>query len=357
MPGLISRYSTNSIQGTQETNSGDKQTVVMTTPVDGDITLGSPGSCQVLVSLADGRKQIAVATVNFGTVSPASIESVNGKVGTIVLTGEDVDATVGGTLASVQGHLQTIKDDLGEVGDSLTDLRNDAVVKGTASLQTIKGPLMATGELGVLGTGSEAFKVSFVNGQATIATNNGLDILPDTSFLHQPATEATASFDAIPNGALVSKAQLQEAINTITGTHFDKWVIMGTPEALTLTETLQPVYWPATTRFPSIPPSDIEPTEDGTGIKFKKAGLIHIKRKVSLGGANSENLYYEMRINGQTLAPLQAQAISVSKNTMSYDVEFYWQVSANQTVSIWANCLTGTCPLNYKGVCTLVEYL
>lgn len=28
-----------------------------------------------------------------------------------------------------------------------------------------------------------------------------------------------------------------------------------------------------------------------------------------------------------------------------------------QTVSIWANCLTGTCLLNYKGVCTLVEYL
>lgn len=352
----ITPHSETTIEAVDESTAG-KQRFIFMSSIDGTVKLSGAQSCQVLVEDADGNKQLAIAVVSIGQISTDSVKSVNGSVDVVNLDGSNLKATVSDVEDTINNHLGTIKTDQGELGDSLTDLRNDAVIKSSTSAQTVKGEFTSTGKLGVVGKESEAFNVSFVNGQATIATNNGLDILSPTSFYRQPATEATGSFDNLVNGSLVSKAQVKEAINDITGTHFDKWVIMGTPEALTLTETLQPVYWPATTRFQSLPPADIEPTEDGKGITFKKAGLVHIKRKVSLGGANSENLYYEMRINGQTLAPLQAQAISVSKNTMSYDVEFYWQVSANQTVSIWANCLTGTCPLNYKGVCTLVEYL
>lgn len=292
----------------------------------------------------------------------SSIVSVNNQLpdsnNNVEVTGEDINVTVAETTHSISQHLNTLKNDLGDLGNSVTDVLNNAVRKNAEAEQVMEGALNVKGTLTLTGTGKgESLQMVFANGTATFASNNGMEFASPAAFDYLPTTVSEATLAAIANKAFVTKEMLQGAITDVTGSHFDKWVIMGTPDALELTETLQPVYWPATTRFPSLPPSSMEPTEDGTGIKFKKAGLIHIKRKVSLGGANTENLYYEMRIDGKTLVPLQAQAISVSKNTMSYDVEFYWQVSANQTVSIWANCLTDTCNLNYKGVTTLVEYL
>lgn len=150
-------------------------------------------------------------------------------------------------------------------------------------------------------------------------------------------------------------SDIQATVNTLSSK--DRWILNGKPENLTLTTSLQKVVMPATTRFPTTQPASMEMTEDGTGILFKKAGLIHYSRRVSLGGSNTENLYYEMRVNDTQLEPLQTQAVSVSKNTMSYTLDFYWQVTAQQTLSIWANCLEITCALNYKGVTTIIEYI
>lgn len=141
------------------------------------------------------------------------------------------------------------------------------------------------------------------------------------------------------------------------GSHFDKWVLMGVPDPVNLTTSLQKIPFPVTTRFPSLPPESMELNAEGNGIIFKKPGLVHVKRNVSLGGSNTKNLYYEARINDQTLEPLQAQAVSVSENTMSFSIEFYWQVTMNQEFSIWGNCVSGEIPLNYKGVCMMFEYL
>lgn len=150
-------------------------------------------------------------------------------------------------------------------------------------------------------------------------------------------------------------SDIQATVNTLSSK--DRWILNGKPENLTLTTSLQKVVMPATTRFPTTQPASMEMTEDGTGILFKKAGLIHFSRRVSLGGSNTENLYYQMRVNDTQLEPLQTQAVSVSKNTMSYTLDFYWQVTAQQTLSIWANCLENTCALNYKGVTTIIEYI
>lgn len=150
-------------------------------------------------------------------------------------------------------------------------------------------------------------------------------------------------------------SDIQAIVNTLSSK--DRWILNGKPENLTLTTSLQKVVMPATTRFPTTQPASMEMTEDGTGILFKKAGLVHFRRRVSLGGANTENLFYEMRVNDTQLEPLQTQAVSVSKNTMSYTIDFYWQVTAQQTLSIWANCLENTCALNYKGVITIIEYI
>ncbi len=266
-------------------------------------------------------------------------------------------------LSTNEEDIATLKNDRDDLGDQVHSIQADVnslkdtsvtlTGEQTLSNKSFKDSLKAVGDETI----GETFEVSFLAGTAQLATNNGLDILSETNFLTNPQTEATTDWDSLAPSELPSKSQVAQAISEVTGSHFDKWVAMGAPEALTLTETLQKVYIPATTRFPNIPPATFELTEDGTGITFKKAGLIHLKRNVSLSGANQVNLYYEARINDQQLAPLQTQAVSVSENTMSFSIEFYWQVTANQTISIWANCLTGTAPLNYKGVCTMVEYL
>lgn len=353
---LTGQYTTQSIENVQITDSGN-QRVVLSVPVSGTVGALNTQEPTVLVDDGNGNKQLAMAVVNFGTVSASSLESVNGETGAVVLNGTNIEATVGGATDTVENHLNTIKTDLGDLGDDLTDLGNDVVKKSETSLQAINSPVSVKTEFDVVGGTGENFKVSFANGITTIATNDGLDVLPKTNFAQTPTVEGNKTFDNLAMDELTNKVQVLQAILVVVGNHFDKWVLSGTPENLTLTESLQPVYMPATTRFPSLPPASMEVNADGTGIIFKTAGLIHFKRSVSLAGSNTGNIYYQARINGQEITQLNAQAVSISENTMSYTVEFYWQVSANQEMTIWANSVDGNVPLNYRGVTTIVEYL
>ena len=353
---LTGKYNTNSIENVQITDSG-KQRVVLSVPVNGTIESVNMKEPTVLVDDGNGNKQLALAVVNFGTVSESSLESVNGETGAVVLEGSDIESIVGGSIDTVENHLNTIKADLGDIGDDLTELRNDIISKTKTDEQVLRSPLNVKDELSITDGSGNEMQLAIIGGVATIATNNGLDIISDTTFDSNPTVVGQTNFDLMPNGNLVTKGQLQSVLSEITGTHFEKWMASGKPEDLTLTESLQKLYIPATTRYPNVPPADIEPTSDGKGIIFKKAGLVHVKRNVSLGGSNTENLYYEARINDQRLEPLLMQAVSVSENTMNYSIEFYWYVSANQEFSIWANCLNNDCTLNYKGVTTFIEYL
>lgn len=262
---------------------------------------------------------------------------------------------------SVQSVLTTLRNDVDDLGDQVSVIQsgvnainNATNIDGkTITNSVIKDLLDVRGNAAA----GEAFNVSFINGTATVATNNGLDVISKTNFAQTPTVEGDKNYSDVAGYELVSKKQVAQAIATVAGNHFDKWVISGVPENLTLTESLKPVYMPATTRFPNLPPESMEPNADGTGIIFKTPGLIHFKRNVSLAGSNVGNIYYQARINGQALEPLNAQAVSIAENTMSYSVEFFWEVSANQEMTIWANSVDGNVPLNYRGVTTIVEYL
>lgn len=269
--------------------------------------------------------------------------------------GEDIPPSQE-TLDTLSDQVTTLRNDLDDLGDQVLTIQGD--VNGLKINSASKTNMVAEKSFTLNGENvGEMVQVNFIGSTAQLATNNGLDILADTNFLTTPTIENPSSYDImLPNG-VVTKSQVQGAISDVAGSHFDKWILMGKPENITLTESLQKVSFPMETRFPSIPPASMELNEDGTGIKFLKSGLVHIKRNVSLGGSNTENLYYEARINNQTLEPLQTQAVSISQNTMSFSIEFYWQVSAMQEISIWANCLNNTVPLNYKGVCMMIEYL
>lgn len=202
----------------------------------------------------------------------------------------------------------------------------------------------------------ETFNISFISGTAQLSTNNGLDILSNTNFLTNPTVETDTPYeDALPNEVL-SKKQMAQAIANMA-VHLEKLVLMGVPEAIELTTSLAKMPIPSTTILPPEAPEDIELNTEGNGIVFKKEGLVHIKRNVSLGGSNTENIYYEARVDDMRLDNLLAQAVSVSENTMNFSIEFYWYVTAGQEISIWANAVSGTCNLNFKGVTTVAEYL
>ena len=353
----ITPYNPLTLEGVDESEAG-QQRFLFVQGLEGTV-VSEPDSLSnsVLVEDSDGNIQRALAVVPISSIDTSSVQSVNGQVGVATVNGSNTNATVGGVNDTIEVHLNTIKNDVGDLGDGLTDLRNDSVLKGRTTLQEINSPVSVKDEFTISDGIGNAIQTSIVNGVVTIATNNGLDIVSETNFDSNPTVVGDVDFDLMTNGQLVTKSQVQSVISDITGTHFEKWIASGKPEDLTLTTTLQKLYIPATTRFPNVPPSDIEPTEDGTGIRFKKAGIVHIKRNVSLGGSNTENLYYEARINDERLEPLLMQSVSVSENTMNFSIEFYWQVSENQVFSIWANCLKDDCVLNYKGVTTVVEYL
>ena len=353
----ITPHSETNLEGVDLSEAG-KQRFLFVNELNGTVVSEpNPLDNSVLVETTDGNLQRAFAVVPISTMPTTAVESVNGQVGVATVNGSNTNATVGGIEDTIENHLNTVKNDLGDLGDDIVDLRNDIISRTKTTEQTLKSSLNIADELSVKDGSGNELQLSIIGGVATIATNNGLDIISDTNFDTNPTVVGETSFDLMPNGNLVTKGQLQSVLADITGTHFEKWVASGKPDDLTLTESLQKLYIPATIRFPNIPPVDIEPTEDGKGIRFKKAGLIHVKRNVSLGGSNTENLYYEARINDERLEPLLMQAVSVSQNTMNYSIEFYWEVSANQVFSIWANCLTDECTLNYKGVTTVIEYL
>lgn len=264
-----------------------------------------------------------------------------------ITTLQNNDSELGDQVQGIQGQVNTLS-------QTAVTLNGVQTVSGKILANTtIKDSLHLEGNT----TAGEAFDISFVGGTAQLATNNGLDVLSDTNFLVPPSVENPVSYSLAISNNLITKQQVAEALSNVTGSHFDKWVIMGVPGDVQLTTSLKKIPFPITTRFPSIPPESMELNETGDGIIFKKPGLIHVKRNVSLGGSNVRNIYYEARINDQTLEPLQTQAVSVSENTMSFSIEFYWQVTMNQEFSIWGNCVSGEMPLNYRGVCMFFEYL
>lgn len=59
------------------------------------------------------------------------VSSVNGMKGAVVITGENTNATVAGETATVSSHLNTIKNNQGDLGDQVSDI--EGKIPGDAS--------------------------------------------------------------------------------------------------------------------------------------------------------------------------------------------------------------------------------
>ena len=128
------------------------------------------------------------------------------------LTGAGTDVSPLGIASSVLSELsdkadQTVVDALGNI---VSAIQTDYVSKTTQNAQTIASSLQAP-ELTV-GTSQGTLNMSITAGVATIATNNGLDIISQTKFDTQPTTDDTTSWANATSATLVRKGQVADAV-------------------------------------------------------------------------------------------------------------------------------------------------
>ena len=105
------------------------------------------------------------------------------------------------------------KEDFDKLSSEVSNLQSDFnILKGkaitedsqsTLSNKTIKGELRVNGN-----NVGETFNVSFTAGTATIATNNGLDVLSDTQFAKVPTIEKDEALSEVAEKGFVTKKQL-----------------------------------------------------------------------------------------------------------------------------------------------------
>lgn len=107
-----------------------------------------------------------------------------------------------------------LENDEHDLGNQVAHLQSDFnQLKATAvtvdGSQTLSNKVLK-GELRLVGDNDgETFNVSFVTGTATLATNNGLDILSHTQFLEEPTVEIVKDYDELTESNLITKQHLE----------------------------------------------------------------------------------------------------------------------------------------------------
>lgn len=116
---ILTPFNELSTEAVQVTDSGDKQRVVYTRQIDGNVTSYNELSAEVVVDV-DGNKQRAIPVVSLGVVDSLAVESVNSQTGVVVLTAEDIETSNGN---NVLQDITTIKNDLGDLGEQVLTLQ------------------------------------------------------------------------------------------------------------------------------------------------------------------------------------------------------------------------------------------
>lgn len=116
---ILTPFNELSTEAVQVTDSGDKQRVVYTKQIDGNVTSYNELSAEVVVDV-NGNKQRAIPVVSLGVVDSLAVESVNSQTGVVVLTAEDIETSNG---SNVLQDITTIKNDLGDLGEQVLTLQ------------------------------------------------------------------------------------------------------------------------------------------------------------------------------------------------------------------------------------------
>lgn len=128
------------------------------------------------------------------------------------ITKEDFDK-LSSEVAKNASDIVALENDEHDLGNQVSHLQSDfnllktqAITEdseSTLSNKTIKGELRVNGN-----NAGETFNISFAAGTATIATNNGLDLLSDTQFAKVPTIEKDEAISEVAENGFVTKKQL-----------------------------------------------------------------------------------------------------------------------------------------------------
>ena len=163
----------------------------------------------------NANKILTVGTDGQITLSSAPGSGLLSVSHDATLTGSGTDASPLGIASTVLSEIadkadQTVVDAL---SSTVSGIQSDYVSKTATAAQTIVSSLQ-TPELTV-GTTEGTLNLSITAGVATIATNNGLDIISQTKFDTSPTTDDKTTWANALDASLVNKAQVASAIEEI----------------------------------------------------------------------------------------------------------------------------------------------
>lgn len=175
------------------------------------LSVGSDG--QITLTAAPGGG-LQVVTHN-STLTGAGTDTNPLGIASSVLSelADKADQTVVDALASTVSSIQTDytpKATTTALSNTVSGIQSDYVSKTATAAQTIASSLQMP-ELTV-GTAEGTLNLSITAGVATIATNNGLDIISQTKFDTSPTTDDTTTWANALDTNLVRKAQVATAI-------------------------------------------------------------------------------------------------------------------------------------------------
>lgn len=117
-------------------------------------------------------------------------------------------------VAKNTSNITTLQNNDHDLGEQVSHLQSDfnqlkAAAVTVDGSQTLSNKVLK-GELRLVGNNAgETFNISFAAGTATLATNNGLDILSHTQFLEEPTVEIVKDYNKLTGSNLITKQHLE----------------------------------------------------------------------------------------------------------------------------------------------------
>lgn len=129
---------------------------------------------------------------------------------------------------------------------------------------------------------------------------------------------------------------------------------MPTADPVTVGADLARTLMPQTVKIPA-ENADFSLSSDGCGLVCAKAGVVHIKKIVTVGTATTSNIYQALYKNQAAID--NGQIFIHSSGCLSFEADFYSEVAANDELCIMANTTGEEFMINYSGVTVFAEYL
>jgi len=175
------------------------------------LSVGSDGQITLTTAPGGGLQAVAHNSTLTGAGTDASPLGIASSV--LSELADKADQTVVDALANTVSSIQTDytpKATTTALSNTVSGIQSDYVSKTATAAQTIVSSLQMP-ELTV-GTAEGTLNLSITAGVATIATNNGLDIISQTKFDTLPTTDDTTTWANALDANLVRKAQVATAI-------------------------------------------------------------------------------------------------------------------------------------------------